>query len=330
MITIQAALAFMLMMFFYFLTRSGTCTASFLCKPTRRFYRRASLAMMPEGPEVRSLVDAMDARFGGERFSLVDAKLISGRYHREDGNGPPVGWNEMISSHLPARLRFVKCKGKFIFFSFVSENAPPVPFYILSTLGLTGGWSTSSNRRHVRASLTLREEASSATEELAFFDLRNFGTLKVEYDSSELEKKLSTLGFDWLDEQQRPSEEAWIALGSLAGKRKRPLAVFLMDQKKTSGIGNYILAEVLFRCAINPFANCSTISPDLWKELRTAIIHVIEESYSSQSGDPDRLEDFAFRVYAQQKTPEGNMVVREEGPHKRTIHWDPLTQTRGM
>jgi len=36
-------------------------------------------------------------------------------------------------------------------------------------------------------------------------------------------------------------------LGYKAGKYKRPLCVFLMDQKKTAGIGNYVLSEALYR-----------------------------------------------------------------------------------
>ena len=120
-------------------------------------------------------------------------------------------------------------------------------------------------------------------------------------------------------------------LGHQAAKRKRPLVLFLMDQKKTAGVGNtiklnscqhvanffvstccitgnYILAEVLYRARLHPNANCANITDELWKELYVQIINVIESSYLSQSplikdGSIDR--SFEFQVYSKKFTPTG-------------------------
>jgi len=43
---------------------------------------------------------------------------------------------------------------------------------------------------------------------LYFYDMRNFGTLKVSADMDELQSKLDTLGLDWLcEEGGRPTKE---------------------------------------------------------------------------------------------------------------------------
>lgn len=38
--------------------------------------------------------------------------------------------------------------------------------------------------------------------------------------------------------------------------------------------------------------------------------------------------DFRFQAYAQQICPLGNQIIKQEGLHKRSIHWVPSLQTR--
>ena len=118
---------------------------------------------------------------------------------------------------------------------------------------------------------------------LILSDARNFGTLKCCFDDNDLDKKLRNLGFDWLNPSSRPTFEQFLQLGNMAATRKRPLAVFLMDQKKTAGIGNYILAEVLYKSRIHPDANCKDMTIDLWNSLYLNIQDIILRSYNSQS-----------------------------------------------
>lgn len=187
---------------------------------------------MPEGPEVRSLVDSISDRFEGSNWQLTGAEIVSGRYAR----APPENWDEMVS-RLPAEIKQIKCKGKFIYFQCGD-------FYIFNTLGLSGGWSLSSTKAYTRASFLLTNKIASKTvpdvKNLHFYDMIGYGTLKICLAKEELEKKLKSVGTCWIEE--KPSFEEFLSKIRKT-KPDRPLVVFLMDQTKLAGIGNYILSE---------------------------------------------------------------------------------------
>ena len=192
--------------------------------------------MMPEGPEVRSLVDSISDsfsnRFEGSKWQLTDAKIVSGRYAR----AAPENWDEMVT-RLPAEIKQIKCKGKFIYFQCGD-------FYIFNTLGLSGGWSLSSSQSYTRASLVLKNINSAKTviqaKDLHFYDMIGYGTLKICLTKEELDKKLKSVGTCWIEE--KPSFEIFLYKIKKT-KPDRPLVLFLMDQSKLSGVGNYILSE---------------------------------------------------------------------------------------
>ena len=294
-----------------------------------RAYSRGRVTMMPEGPEVKSLAESLNLAVGNSRYRLAGCVAKTGRYSRS----PLPGWDEasaLISSGPPCILHSVRNKGKFMYFSFDNGMS------LWSTLGLTGGWTTDSGAPSLRVSLHFESLAKSKVNQpqkiLHFYDQRNFGTLKFSFSEEELEAKLDSLGFDWLDPALRPSLSEFIQLGQQAGKRKRPLAVWLMDQKKTSGIGNYVLSEVLYRTKIHPNATTDMIDERGFEDLFDSISEVLDSSYASQSPIvSDSLRPpFSFIIYAQRATSDAmaHPVTRSLGTHKRTVHWVPSVQTR--
>jgi len=270
-------------------------------------FRRTTITMMPEGPEVRSLTDRMRYRYGGGRWEINSADLLSGRY--KDGK-PPDNWQHLQEA-LPVKLADVRCKGKFIYFLLDGDQ----PLSCWSTLGMTGGW-TLRPHRHARFSLTLVPTAGSRAagdgheaETLYYYDMRNFGTFKVCVDPMLLEAKLKSLGHAWLPMFPVPDvgndrmalsnescsssevmldEDVFVALGTAAAKRSpsRALAVFLMDQSQTSGIGNYILSEVLFETRTWPWVTLDAVDEARWRALFRSVARVITQSYEAQRVDP--------------------------------------------
>lgn len=254
-------------------------------------------------------------------WSLKKISILSGRYSKQ----APPNFGE-IQQHLPARLLQCECKGKFIYFNFSD-------FSLWSTLGLSGGWTVSKSISHARLKLSFQSIENHETKDLTFYDMRNYGTFKISRQPEELLEKLESLGICWLSD--KPTYEEFLAIAKKA-KSSRPLGVFLMDQSKTAGIGNYILAEILYRSRLHPWAVCGDLDDTAWKDLHFHIVSVIEASYATQSPrsayrvDPIGGADAVFQwyVYAQDICPAGFPVVRQIGPHKRTIHWVPQVQTR--
>jgi uracil-DNA glycosylase len=101
---------------------------------------------------------------------------------------------------------------------------------------------------------------------------------------------------------------------------KKNICKFLMDQGNIAGIGNYILAEGLYRANIDPFATLSELDTTMQRRLFCELQAVALESYQSQQS-LSALQDFEFQCYGQKVCKRhGSPVIKEpNGPHGRTI-----------
>ena len=111
-----------------------------------------------------------------------------------------------------------------------------------------------------------------------------------------------------------------------------------------SGVGNYILAEGLYRANIDPFACLNELTVSQLRSLYNEIRNTALQSYASQgmtrSGGSYRdangnKGNFAFELqcYGREISANGKPVIREiNGPHKRTIWYteDQLFVPRAM
>ena len=179
-----------------------------------------------------------------------------------------------------------------------------------------------------------------------FSDMIGYGTLKIT-TKEELEIKLKSLGPCWLTNRPTFDQFEYIIKKE---KVTRPLVKTLMDQKRFSGIGNYILSEVLYRARIHPFAVCGTVVEEkgALRAIYDNIVIVISSSYNSQHSygnipasinteiDEETIwtsteaisTSFAFLVYRQKKCPLTSLpIVKETGLHGRAIYWVPSVQT---
>lgn len=363
--------------------------------------------MMPEGPEVRTLVDQLQPAVG---MRLTDLRFLSGRYVR---HGRPKGFDDFRKTMTPfnqsnasesknknkskskttlgdervgsndtdegdmlARALITrdevdvvtewKAKGKFIYMilddgnpSAVAGNVVEESDYLRSiwiTLGMSGKFvsetaNSAANYMHenensaedgARWYLDFWDPNNERTNRIYYHDTRNFGTLRFSLSESELTKKLSTIGLDILD--PRTTVEGFLAVMD----RTKPtvnVSKFLMDQKKISGVGNYILSEGLYRGNIDPFACISELTEQQKRTLFDEIQATAQLSYASQGvtrlkGGSYRTPDggigkfqFNLQCYGQEKCPRGRPVIREtEGPHGRTIWYveDQLVVPRNM
>jgi len=296
----------------------------------RRAFRRTAVRMMPEGPECHTLSGAMNARLGGSRYAVTGVDIVSGRYLEK----PPEGL-AALRDRLPLGLEAVRCKGKFIYF--LLEDGVS----LWSMLGMSGGWSLRAGHPHTRFALRLASGDGAVT--LWYNDLRNFGTFKAVFDVGLLEAKLETLGLSWLEDGDAPGFAGkFRALFAAAAARSpdKKLAVWLMDQQQTAGIGNYLLSEILFATRTWPFAALGDVGEARVGALCAEALRLIRSSRDAQAsayGTPDprpKLRDleplgFSLEVYGRQVNG-GYAVSREEGPHGRSVHWVEELQTGAL
>ena len=287
---------------------------------------------MPEVCEVALTAEILNAKLRGKILTAFD--FTSGRYG--PGRKHPDSYDDFIEN-LPLKVRKVDSKGKFMWFDLVKQDDPTIHWYIWSTFGLTGMWSFTPQKFG-------RLQISSLQTNLIVYysDMRNFGTFKFSQDKNELNKKLIGLGSDILKDNE-------LDLSSII-KYKKPIVAILMDQKKIgSGIGNYLVAEILYRAKISPHRKCNTLNETEIQKLTyftkymvkicylyggtEYMGHLVKETNKIPRKDyhPDihiKKKDysFIFSVYRQTHDPHGNEVMAEKILNGRTTYWVPMLQ----
>ncbi len=263
---------------------------------------------MPEGPEVKTIVDGLSKHLEGKRLLGVD--IHSGRYSR---HGPFEGYDALVSN-LPKKIDFVDCKGKLIFIVFDDGSS------ILNTLGMTGSWRQNSGK-HAHVSLHLEGD-----KKVFFKDVRNFGTLKYVQSPDTLKQKLSKIGPDMLSEEVSNFQ----FISALRTQNKKTVAQAIMNQSVISGVGNYLKSESLYHAKISPHRLVKNISDHELASLNKSIKKIIRDSYRSGGATIYSFKNFdledgkytrRFAVYNQKEDLLGNPVVREKTADSRTTFW---------
>ena len=267
---------------------------------------------MPEGPEVKTTVDFLKSYEGKKLTKLT---VLSGRYTKK-----PIDNVNNPAWRLPLNLELVECKGKFIYFCFQGD------VFFFNTLGMTGMWSNNSSK-HSR----IKFEFEGESVPLYYNDVRNFGTFKIALRKKDLDKKLKSIGPDFLKSGWGPQN----FYNLLKKKPNKTISEFLMDQKNVSGIGNYLKAECLYEAKISPHRFCVNITASESNKLFHACRSIIQLSYQTggatiqnyrKPNGKKGLYSQRFAVYNQKTSPCGNEVIKEKTLDKRTTHWVPAVQ----
>ena len=281
---------------------------------------------MPEIAEVALTAEILNKYFKNKRLMSFD--FISGRYTKKD----PVGYREFIED-LPLKVINIDSRGKFMWFE-LSNNKNDTTWYIWNTFGLTGMWSL-FEPDHARAMLTFINN-----KVVYYSDMRNFGTFKFSTSREDLDNKIIELSPDFLKDSD-------FDLSGIT-KYNKPIVKILMDQKKVgSGLGNYLVAEILYRAKISPHRLGSQLTQSDIENLTYWIKYVVKLSYvdnhigyminlESESNKikkknyhPDiklPKKEFDFMVYRKKTDPEGNKVKAEKIDGTRTTYWVPAIQ----
>ena len=287
---------------------------------------------MPEGPEVRSIVDVLDSLLTGSSVGCKTTHLIEIRiglkskfYHRFPGR-------ELIQ--FPLKLQRVTCKGKQIFFVLQADDG--ANYYLNSTLGMSGRCVLVPEKHSDLILVWGRIHKSSKVilkfceRYLYYDDTRHFGNLSF-LTETQYQAKLKTLGPDILAENV--TWETWYTCLMKGTRPNHQICKVLMDQSVISGIGNYLKAEILYRAKIRPDRLVRDLTLENLEILRQISLHTIRASYQVKGLTVESYWDplgnrGTFQVLIYQKTvdPNGYPVIKSTFKDKRTTHWCPTIQ----
>ena len=167
---------------------------------------------------------------------------------------------------------------------------------------------------------------------LYFYDQLSFGTITLFDSSVKINKKLSTLGIDIIDENT-----TFKIFKEQIEKDKnlnKEIGNVIVDQKIISGIGNYLRADILWMSKISPFRKVKDIDDGELKKIYNNVRLLIWGAYNYDEGiklniikKNDKLPtdyDRVFFVYDQETDIFNNVVEKEklyEGSQIRYIYW---------
>lgn len=290
---------------------------------------------MPEVCEVALTAHYLCSKLKGRNITNVE--VLNGKY-KKNGLG--------FEFDKPLKILDVNSKGKFMWFE-LSDKV-----WIMATFGLTGSWNLKSN---YEKSDRIVFVIGDLEENLVFSDPLSMGTIDITRDSDKLYNKLNKLAPDFLktDFSDRDFKK-WVDEYKI--KHGKTLLVKALTKQNVgegigSGIGNYLVAEILYRAKLSPHRTINSLlnkditvlSKTIKKTLASCYLSAISkytkhlgvvknltkyhEDYTDNKDDKNDEEPFEFYVYGLKKDKHGNNVTVENIVDNRKTYWVPSVQT---
>lgn len=273
---------------------------------------------MPEGPEVRKLVDMLNKL---TNKTIKDITILGGKYSKKNIKD--------MDKLINLKIKSINCYGKFIYWEF--HNSDIVMF---NTLGMTGWWVYNPDI-HNNIKFLIDNDI------IYFNDMRNFGNIIVA-NKEKLIKKLDSLGADMFNMNDFDKFKKRL----LKKRDDMMICTALLDQNIIAGCGNYLRAEALYIAKISPFRTVKNISDDelhtLWEilvmlgwyyydEVKGRKLKIINDKYKLagkyKKTGPSKYKpaEGLFHVYRQKTDSDGNIVSNKK-INDRTIYYVNLIQ----
>ena len=225
---------------------------------------------MPEGPEVRKYADALDAALTGRAIISLEARTKDARKWLHDNEPRLKG----------RRVKRVVSHGKHLL-GYIEGN-----FFFHSHLMMWGRWQTFGTSelpdkdRRERARIVVHGGAAILLSAPIF----NIG----EGDPYKQIEILATLGPDALPYKGRFKRAEF--LRRLNEHNDETIGAALLNQRIVAGLGNYLRAEVLFACKLNPWRNVGDLTQRNLTCLSKTIPQLTRAAYErgATASDEDR------------------------------------------
>jgi formamidopyrimidine-DNA glycosylase len=285
-----------------------------------------NIITMPEGPEVKITADGLRNEIINHSLTNIFVTEAS-RYYKK----PLKHFNDI---NYPVKINDVYSKGKKIIIEGRDDLDEPITF--ISALAMEGSWKLHPGK-HAGIELHVGEYKISQSVKkleskiLYFHDTRHFGSFDICFTQDEIDFVLKGVGPDLLNGDVSFEDYKSVISQSKLGHKE--ICWFMMEQKFFSGVGNYLLAEILYACKILPTRILKDLSAkdknNLWHYSRKLLKESYESggltiaTYFSMKGEKGV---FDTKVYMRKTDPLGNPVVTGTFSNKRTSHYVPAVQ----
>lgn len=222
---------------------------------------------MPEGPEVRRFADAVDQALRGRVIKEVSARTVSARkWLSENGN-----------LLLGRRVLRVRSHGKHLVGQIHGR------FYFHSHLMMWGRWLAFDGKppeqrdRRERARIVVDGGGAILYSAPIFYIGHGNPADYIEH--------LASLGPDVLP--YKGKFQASEFRRRLLSNDNVTIGAALLDQRIVAGLGNYLRAEILFQCRINPWKTIGELNKSELKCIERAIPELARRAYLNNGATAD-------------------------------------------
>ncbi len=230
---------------------------------------------MPEGPEVQRYADLIGQALTNRPLTSVMARTQQAKAWLLEHPQVLVG----------AVVRRVHARGKNLLIRFDDD------LFYYSHLMMWGRWQLLDNNGDEPLDKRERARLSTSTQHAILLSAPIF---QIHRGPLELIPTLASLGPDILPDEERFDEEEFERRLTLPQNREREIGAILLDQDVVAGIGNYLRAEILFECRIDPWKRVHELSENELSCLLSTTPRVSRLAY--ESGGATAPEDERARM----------------------------------
>lgn len=255
---------------------------------------------MPEGPEILSYVLLFREEFMNKKLENIISYGTSKKINLPD--------NKNVITNID-------CKGKLLWFELDNEN------YLQIHLKITGHYLFEEPDNYLRYKFIFTKNGDEYN--LFIEDKRGFVSIKI-LNKEEHNKEIKKIGVSIFD-----NKFSFEYFEKLIKKKKNVLLCrFLFDQSNISGIGNYILNEIMYLSNIEAGIKISELSDeeieDLYKNilfvgysnlltyLKRENIQIKKEDYKNMPLKKNLEIPYELKIYGQTKTSDGKKVKNKK------------------
>lgn len=288
---------------------------------------------MPECPEIYIMSLFLKSKVMNKKIKSIDV------FDKTNAKMKKIK-TKMINNN---EILDISTKGKLLWFE-LSDGK-----YILSSFGLEGYWSYEETNKYEKLKITFDDDTN-----LYYIDKLNFGTLEIGKKEL-LETKINKLGIDILQTKISDNElkNIIVKYKNKLKKDKNIVKILMSQDDIICGIGNYLVAEILYDAKINPHRNLQDLDNDellklahsMRKLVKNAYYHndtrytkhyntfmktlqskIDDGKYNEFHEDIKLLKNFRLHVYRQEIDSHGNEVKTDNIVVGRTTYWCPEIQ----